>query len=306
IDGVKYDLSNIELCLVNPSPNGDLLFSLKSETQEAVFKLELFERKDGDESFADFKITQQSKETIEVQFGRIKVSSTEFFEKFIPTIWYADGSALTGNEYYELKQQIGIYPKDQLISWNWYGVNLRNEAQGIQPKKLDSIQYKVIEQLKQEDFDIIYDDDYSGEIADVVAIKAHSDKIEIKLYHLKFALDGLVSNQIKNFYEVCGQAQKSVHWKHKSGKDFINHLLRRETKSKKGLSCSRLEKGNRNDLVKLLGILKNEIPVEYEILIVQPGLSKARASDDILTLLGVTATYIKESADINLKVITSV
>ncbi|RIV42472.1 DEAD/DEAH box helicase [Flagellimonas pelagia] len=305
IDGIKYDLSNIELCLVNPSVGGDLLFSLKSDTKEVVFKLELFERKDGDESFADFKITQQSKEKIEVQYGRIKIDGVTFFEKFIPTVWYADGSALTGNEYYELKQQIGIYPKDELISWNWDGVNLRNEAQGIQPKNVDSIQYKVIEQLKQEDFDIIYDDDYSGEIADVVTIKAHSDKIEIKLYHLKFALDGVVSNQIKNFYEVCGQAQKSVHWKHKSGKEFINHLLRRETKSKKGLSCSRLEKGKRSDLVKLLGILKNEIPVEYEILIVQPGLSKAKASNDILALLGVTATYIKEFADINLKVITS-
>lgn len=306
IDGVKYDLSNIELCLVNPSIGGELLFSLKSETQEAVFKLELFEKKDGDESFADFKIIQQSKGPVEVQFGRAKIDGVTFFEKFIPTVWYADGSALTGNEYYELKQQIGIYPKDELISWNWNGVNLRNEAQGILPKKVDSIQYKVIDQLKHEDFDIIYDDDYSGEIADVVTIKAHSDKIEIKLYHLKFALDGVVSNQIKNFYEVCGQAQKSVHWKHKSGKEFINHLLRRETKSKNGLSCSRLEKGNKNDLVKLLGILKNEIPVEYEILIVQPGLSKAKASDDILTLLGVTATYIKEFADINLKVITSV
>ncbi|SEA14149.1 Superfamily II DNA or RNA helicase [Arachidicoccus rhizosphaerae] len=305
IGRVKYDLSNIELCLVNPSIDGDLLFSLKSETQEAVFKLELFEEKDGDESFADFKITQQSKEPVEVQFGRAKIDGVTFFEKFIPTVWYANGSALTGNEYYELKQQIGIYPKHELISWNWDGVNLRNEAQGIQPKKVDSIQYKVIEQLKQGDFDIIYDDDYSGEIADVVTIKAHSDKIEIKLYHLKFALDGVVSNQIKNFYDVCGQAQKSVHWKHKSGKEFINHLLKRETKSKKGLSCSRLEKGNRNDLVKLMGILKNEIPVEYEILIVQPGLSKAKASDDILTLLGVTATYIKEFADINLKIITS-
>lgn len=306
IDGIKYDLSNIELCLVNPSIGGDLLFSLKSEIQEVIFKLALFEKKDGDESFADFKITQQSKEPVEVHFGRVKIDGVTFFEKFIPTVWYADGSALTGNEYYELKQQIGIYPKDELIPWNWDGVNLRNEAQGIQPKKVDSIQYKVIEQLKQEDFDIIYDDDYAGEIADVVTVKAHSDKIEIKLYHLKFALDGVISNQIKNFYEVCGQAQKSVQWKHKSGNEFINHLLRRETKSKNGLTCSRLEKGDRSDLVKLLGILKNEIPVNYEILIVQPGLSKATASHDILTLLGVTATYIKEFADINLKVITNV
>jgi len=41
-------------------------------------------------------------------------------------------------------------------------------------------------------------------------------------------------------------------------------------------------------------------------LIVQPGLSKAKASEDILTLIGVKATYIKEFADINLKIITSI
>jgi hypothetical protein len=114
-----------------------------------------------------------------------------------------------------------------------------------------------------------------------------------------------VSNQIKNFYEVCGQAQKSVHWKHKGGKEFINHLLRRKTKRKDAHSCSRLEKGCSADLIKLLNVVKNEIPTEYEIFIVQPGLSKASAPNDILTLLGVTEAYIKEFADINLRVIAS-
>jgi hypothetical protein len=163
----------------------------------------------------------------------------------------------------------------------------------------------VIQELQNQDFDIIYDDDYSGEIADVIAIKQFQDKIVVKMYHLKFALDGKVSNQIKNFYEVCGQAQKSIHWKHKHGKEFINHLLRRQTKTKGAATCSRLEKGASADLVKLLNVAKNEIPVEFEIFIVQPGLSKASASADILTLLGVTETYIKEFADIDLKVIAS-
>lgn len=305
IDDTICDLSNVELCLVNPSTDGDLLFSLRTENKEAIFKIELFEKVEGDESFADFKITKQSNENVIVYFGNKILDAAEFFENFIPTIWFADGSSLIGNEYYELKQQIGIYPKDELMPWDWTNVNLRKESQGVMPKLTDSIQFKVIEFLKQGDFDVIYDDDYSGEIADVIAIKAHSDKIQIKLYHLKFAHDGVVSNQISNFYEVCGQAQKSVHWKHKSGKEFISHLLRRETKSKNGLTCSRLEKGDKNDLIKLSGILKNEIPVEYEIVIVQPSLSKANASDEILKLLGVTETYIKEFAEISLKVITS-
>ena len=100
-----------------------------------------------------------------------------------------------------------------------------------------------------------------------------------------------------------GSAQ--IHWKHKNGKEFINHLLRRENKTRSGASCSRLEKGTHQDLTKMLNIIKNEIPVEFEIYIVQPGLSKANASEDILTLLAETDTYMKEFADINLKVISS-
>ena len=305
IDGVFFDMSLTELSLVNPSIGGDLLFSLKSESKEAIFKLELFEKQDGEESFADFKIDQQSNESVEVRIGSKRLSGEEFFEKYIPTIWYADGSALTGNEYYELKQQIGLFPKDDLISWDWSGVDLRKESQGINPKIQNSIQYKVIQALQSDDNDIVYDDDYAGEIADIITIKVFPERILIKLYHLKYALDGRVGNQIKNFYEVCGQAQKSVHWKHKSGREFVNHLLRREIKTKNGLTCSRLEKGDKSDLEKLLRLMKNEIPVEYEIFIVQPGVSKSNITDDILRLLGVTSTYIKEFSDINLKVIVS-
>ena len=110
---------------------------------------------------------------------------------------------------------------------------------------------------------------------------------------------------MKNLYEVCGQAQKSVHWKHKEGTEFINHLLRRETKNRNGQTCSRLEVGSSDDLKKLLSIAKKEIPMEYEIYIVQPGFSKATATNEILTLLGVTENYLKEVAGINLKVIAN-
>lgn len=305
INGFRYDLSNIEICLENPAIGGDMLFSLVAEDRKAVFKLELFEHISGEEKYPDFRVIQQSAESVTVQFGSREVSGKEFFEKFIPTIWFADGSALTGNEYVELKQSIGVYPRNEIIAWDWTGVNINVESQHVQPKKTDSIQYNVIQRLKADDFDIIYDDDYSGEIADLIAFKLEPEKIKVKMYHLKYAIDGVVSNQIKNFYEVCGQAQKSIHWKHKDGKELINHLLRRETKSKNGHTCSRLEKGTQADLVKLLNVIKNEIPVEYEIFIVQPGFSKASASNEILTLLGVTETYIKEFADINLKIIGS-
>lgn len=307
IDGNVSDLTNTDIRLESPTKGGKLFFSIGTDDKRAKFEIQIFENKvDPNNIYPDFSIVQDGKENVQVQYGtRPNIDATKFFEKFVPTVWFADGSALTGNDFVELKQNIGQYPKDNIIAIDWSGVDLSKEAQGVNPKVDNSIQFKVIADLKQTDVDIIYDDDYSGEIADVITMKLHDDKIKINLYHLKYATGGVVSNQIKNFYEVCGQAQKSVHWKHKDGSSLINHLLKRETKKRNGQSCSRLEKGTINNLEKLLEIAKKEIPVEFEIFIVQPGVSKAAISEDILTLLGVTENFIKETAGISLQVITS-
>lgn len=303
IDGSTTTIVNTDIVLSSPSGNGKLLFSIVTDHKKSNFELKLFENTTPDESFPDFSIIQISKEKVEVSNGNKTYTGVQFFEKYIPIIWFADGSALTGNEYVQLKQIINVYPKDKILAWNWEGVSLEKESQHVNPKIKDSIQFKVLEELKKGDYDIIYDDDYSGEIADIVTLKFHSDKLSVGLYHLKFAQGGKVTANVSNFYEVCGQAQKSVHWKHKEGTEFINHLLRRETKNRNGQTCSRLEVGTKKDLERLLLVTKKEIPMEYEIYIVQPGFSKATATNAILTLLGVTENYLKEIAGINLKVI---
>jgi hypothetical protein len=306
IDGFASDMSNTEICLETESIGGALQFSVRTESKRARFEIQLYENAtDPENVYPDFRVLKTSPETVEVQNGTKIFLAEKFFEDFVPTVWFADGSSLRGNDYFKLNQNVGHYPKTEITTWDWAGVNLRNESQGVEPLVIDSIQHKVVEELKKLDLDIIYDDDYAGEIADVVTLKLLEDKIVVGLYHLKFALDGVVSNQIKNFYEVCGQAQKSVQWKHKDGSEFINHLLRRETKSWSGYSRSRLERGSVEQLERLLRIAKKEIPVEFEIYVVQPGASKATISNDILSLLGVTENYTKEVGGINLRVITS-
>ncbi len=305
INGEYVDLSAAELSLIEPTPGGPIKFSVKTENNEAHFQIELFQNTSGDEPYADFRINQLSVVSASVSFGSKKMLAKDFFLMYVPTIWFADGSALTGNEYVELKQSINVFSRDAIQVWDWAGIDLSSESQHVNPLIQNSIQYNVIQRLIAEDFDIVYDDDYSGEIADVIAMKLYPDKLKVNMYHLKYAADGVVSNQIKNLYEVCGQAQKSIHWKHKKGTDFINHLLRRKVKTKNNDKRSRIEKGTERDIEKLLSIVKREIPVEFEICIVQPGFSKANASNEILTLLGVTENYIKEIAGINLKVIAS-
>lgn len=301
-----FNSAECSIELINIDNRDAIEFQITTPNGATKLKKELYiETDEQGNQYPNFRIISLDGIQSEIKIASKVFKTTEYFNKFPPIIWFADGSALQGNEYVQLKQVILPYPVENLIDWNWDGVDLSKEAQGIHPIKTNSIQYKVIQHLINEDFDIIYDDDYSGEIADIITIKEHENEINIQFYHLKFAKDGKVNTRVDNFYEVCGQAQKSIHWKHKKGYEFFQHLLRREIKTRSGNERSRIEQGSKEDIERLLTIAKNRKPMNFEIFIVQPSLSKQKTSESIMTLLGVTANYLKEVADIDLKVIVN-
>jgi hypothetical protein len=220
-------------------------------------------------------------------------------------LWFADGSQLFGNLFVKLKVQPDIFSNDLIIADNWTGVDISKESQDIEPYIQDSIQYYFIEKIKN-DYQVIYDDDGKGEIADIIGINDTETEIDIHLYHLKYAKNGAVSNDIDNFYHVCGQAEKSLKWKHKEGREFFNHLFKRKTKALGGNSCSRIIKGTEEDLENLLNQAKWTKAMRFHVYIVQPSLSKANPSNDILLLLGNVQHYLSTVGNIDLKVYSSV
>lgn len=303
LDG-PVEISNAELALTENVDKPEFYFDLVTPDQTVHLKLSLLDKGD----YNDFKveIVNPSTKPFLVQIGKKLIPLERFFYSNPPTFWLVDGSSVCGNDYIELKQLVRHYPKEQIIGRKWEGVDTSKEAQGIDPKIIDSIQYKMIEELKAGDFDIIYDDDYSGEIADIITIKMNENVINIQLYHLKYDKGKKPSQRIDNLYEVCGQAMKSVNWVFKDAKEFFGHLLRRQTKRKKGKECSRLEYGNADKLVQIKDLARRKFPTEFEIFIVQPGLSNSNPSVEQLTLLGVVDSYVKERANISLTVIGSI
>lgn len=306
IDGIYINAIDLEL-EVDSTQQGKILFSLVTPIKTIQYEQKIIQSTDpiSREQSSDFSIVQLSSELVEIVIGTKKLSFVNYLMDNVPIIWFADGSSLQGIRHIELKQLIQSYPSKKLIAWNWSGVDLKNEAQGVYPLVTNSIQYKTIEKLKTCDYDIIFDDDGSGEIADIVTIKESDNEIYIQFYHLKFAHGDTVGKRVSDFYEVCGQAQKSINWKHKSGFDFFERLLKREIKHKNGHERSRIEKGSKEDLERLLLIAKNKKPVKFEIFIVQPGLSKTDTNEAILTLLGVTESYLKEVGGVKLGVIVN-
>lgn len=303
--GEKFDLSNSELNIISPTTNGDLLFSFDTETINISLKVNLAEQIINGENIFSYEIEKVAGVNATVEIGTKSFTLQDFFNEYPPQIWFADGSFLQGNDYVKFNEDITLYPKEEIIGWDWPNVDISKESENFDNLRQDSIQYFFFQELLSDNsYNIIYNDDNSGEIADIIAIKDLPNEIKVEFYHLKYAVNGVVSNEIKNLYEVCGQAQKSLIWNHRDGDKFINHLLKRESlKNKK--SQTRLKKGTLEDLEQLLQVVKITKPIVFDIYIVQPGFSKQNVSDPILYQLGVASNHIKKQGNINLKVISS-
>lgn len=298
------DLSSVTLELTGAFSSTTIDFLLASDTQQAQFRLTLQEAGEQGAKYAHYAITQVGGPTVQTLFVRREETGAEFLQRLPPTIWFTDGSSVRGNDHMVLKHTIGQFAAVDIEVWNWTGVDLSSESQGVLPVT-DSIQYRVIQELQQGDYDVIYDDDGKGESADIVTLKQHPDRIAVELFHLKYATQGHVGNAVKNMYEVNGQVQRSVHWKHRRPDELFLHLLRRKPKTENGVTRDRLEKGTVQDLEKLKHLAKRHLPVEFSFILVQPSISQANAGLEILKLLGVTQNFVHDLAGVPLRVIGS-
>ena len=221
-------------------------------------------------------------------------------EKRSPVFFFADGSMLYANNYITLRHVTTPFNPEDLIAYDWEGVDLNAESMDW-PHKENSIQYFVWQKIRDQ-YELVFDDDGSGEIADLIGVNQDAKTIFVNLYHLKFAADGRVSRRISNFYEVCGQAQKSLKWKN-GDKDIFRRLIERVANTEKGEN--RILKGDMEALRQLSqdACLVKKIVVNLHI--VQPGLSKADAPADILQLLGVVKNYAFEVCNASLSVYCS-
>ena len=298
----ERQLYEVDINLVEPTTDGELKFEVVSEDIKSQFTLSLFPKNDS----SDYAITNTSEKKLVVEWGTSRVSGESFFYDYPPTIWFVNGSELSGDKFISPAKNPEPFPRTRILTRKWkdLGVNIRKESQRIE-KRGDSIQYAMIQELLTKDYDVIFDDDSSGEAADVVAIKVNDNQriISVEFYHCKFSTEDHPGARIKELYEVCGQSQKSIRWM-QNIKDLFFHLLRREEKRLDENSVSRIEKGDFDKIEEILE--KSSVyRTELAIFIVQPGLSKAKASSEQLELLSVTESYLKETYMIPFGIIAS-
>jgi hypothetical protein len=164
--------------------------------------------------------------------------------------------------------------------------------------------------LRNASYDVIFDDDGANEAADVVAITVDRDapkvpRIEVELYHLKYA-GGEPGRRLEDLYVVCGQAQRSTSWLANHGRrtDLFTHLLSRNDQRVQRGAPTRFERGD-EDLLLQIREMSRRADVKLKVYVVQPGLSKALASNGQLMLLAVTERFLSDTYEIPFSVMCS-
>ena len=305
VDGLSVPFYQAELAITSFSDTGPIQFCIRAaDTQidyEVVFNGDVV------------KYLPTTGSDVYLVASGHRETMTEWFQEEFPIITFEDTSKLEYNEIFRPKTDREPYDASEIDGWDWSGITLTRESQYKavkEPPRLefrrDSIQRYLIDKLLAGyfvNYDIIFDDDDAGEIADVIALKAAGDNLLVHLFHCKYSKSIKAGARVSDFYEVCGQAQKSVYWRREIKKLFARLKLR-EMQRQGAYGLSRFEKG---DLIKLdeLRRRSRELYPEFHIYIVQPGLIVQEVDLPILDLLGATELYLRETFDAPLSVIAN-
>lgn len=290
----------VEIKLTNPNENDDISFYVGDDEigEELVLRVTKgnynFEHKSGSE----LNVYYRNK-----HLGTLK----EFLQEYPPTIWFVDGSSMEGNILVKSKKDYSVaFPESKKIVWDWENIDITVESQR-EEKNPNSIQYRTIAELKKtQKYNVIFDDDGSGEVADVVAVIEDDENKEIifELYHCKYSHEKKPGSRVNDLYEVCGQAEKSIRWT-KNITNMLNQLLKRDVlRNRKNPKSSRFEIGDKL-IIKRISNKLRFYPTKFKIFIVQPGVDSTKITPEMDRILCCSEGYLSDTSDIPLTLICS-
>ena len=138
---------------------------------------------------------------------------------------------------------------------------------------------------------------------DAVSLRVTEGLVQVTLFHCKYSSADQPGARVKDLYEVCGQAQKSARWRDRPNRMFTHMLKREKLRLDKGQS-TRFELGTPAFLKKLKASWQ-DYRYEFDVRIVQSGLSRSAISEEGLHLVAGVETYLLETRGMRLRVIGS-
>ena len=212
-----------------------------------------------------------------------------------PTLLLSGDRLITGGDrLLAPRTALPPYPRDHLRSLDWTtgGVDITVESQGPDRRK-DSVQAFMARYLEEnQTFDVLIDDDRSGEAADLVGIRVCGGDMHVTLVHCKYSSKPEAGSRLADLYEVCGQAMRGARWRDNAALPLLEHLDRRAVGYMCRFGGSAFEIGDREALFRI----RQQAPLlfpRFTTIIAQPGLSIRSASDEQLRLIAGAASYVQ-------------
>lgn len=234
-----------------------------------------------------------AEEPVVVSGGR-EVPLVDYLNIHYPDFFTATGALFTGNELYRQKVNARPIADDQFVEWVWEGVDITKEVNAGSGHC--SVHERVLREIEAQHPKIAVYDHGTGEIADFVVLTSDAGTLVCTFYHCKGSGGAEAGARVDDLYEVCGQAQKSIAW--------INDVHRLTLRIEQRQTRNRFAIGSHLELVRLLAEHR-DCPKRFRMVVVQPGVKRARLSQAMAETLGATNDHIVKAGCEPLRVVVS-
>lgn len=297
IESVRTPFYDCDVELTSFDATGPLCFRVSAGESAADFEMTI------DAAGAHYRQTSGNDVVVHVR-GKEKLLREKFVED-PPHIYFADGDMLVDHDLFVLPPyaERPAFDLDRIEAVNWSGVNIRKES--LTAIDDDSVQAFMARRLRDSgaEYEVIYNDDGSGEIADLIAMRLSGSSLKVDLFHLKFSSSDQPGARVDDLYPVCGQAQKCIRWRERPD-IFLDHLQKREAKAMRGGRASRYLVGN-PAIVNGWTNRWREFSYEFSVTVVQPGYVKADFSPAHLELFVSTEALLMDTWGMKFRVIAA-
>jgi superfamily II DNA or RNA helicase len=237
-------------------------------------------------------VDREASGNVIVMRGRYPETLVDYLNGNPPCFYFSDLSKLQGAELFR-SQGDGLAPFDvnqiEVMNWATAGVDIEQEY-GVLPSGKLSIQEFLKEYLKKSNSQVVFYDHGSGEIADFVTFHLSRDEIVVSLYHCKAAGGRAPGARVDDVYEVCGQTVKSLIWVN------AQKLFERISYRNQRRADSYFLKGSKTELRSIVAKAKS-MPTRFEIVVVQPGISRAMLPERMANVLAASDDYIRSHCE---------
>ncbi|MEU9979379.1 DEAD/DEAH box helicase family protein [Streptomyces sp. NPDC051014] len=290
-DNVDYALTNVDFEVDDYSPTGPFLFSLTTPAWRVRYQ-------------ADYDgkgLVYRPREQDAVILASGPTAQPQPLEEWLnahkPDL-FLEGDRLIDDEGKLIAPRYNRRPYDPslLIPLDWHGVDLSKESQKPE-RRTDSIQYHMSAYLQATgSFDVLLDDDGSGEAADLVGLKVDDRYLEITLVHCKYSHKPTPGTRVEDLYEVCGQAMRGAKWRRGNALPLLDHLHDRAIQyARRTGGVSPYEVGGPKELFDIHEQARLLRP-RFHTVIVQPGLQARKATNEQLLLLAGAEKFVRDTS----------